>query len=105
MTQLELLKELLGNPSASDAILQFCLDCASDVICDIRNTNTVESKYTNIQIKIAIEIFNKRGAEGQTGHSENSISRAYESGDISPSLISQITPFVRTPYSEVRVVT
>jgi len=104
MTQLELLKELLGNPDSSDAILQFCLDCASDVICDIRNSDKVESKYLKIQIKIAIEIFSKMGAEGQTGHSENSISRSYETGDISPSLISQIVPFGKTPYSTIRVV-
>lgn len=105
MTQLALLRELLGNPSESDVILQFYLDNASDIICDMRNTNIVEDKYLNTQTKMAIEMFNKRGAEGQTSHSENGISRSYEKADISPSLLASITPVVKTPHSQVRVVT
>lgn len=104
MTQLQKLKLLLGNPQESDDLLQFYLDDARDIICDLRNSTDVESKYSNIQIKIAIELFNKRGAEGQTSHSENGISRSYEKGDISQSLLGQITPIAKTPFSIVRVV-
>lgn len=104
MNQLLLLKSLLGNQEVSDDILQFYLDSARDIICDIRNSNKVESKYLNIQVKMAIEMFNKRGAEGQVGHSENGISRTYEKADISESLISQITPIAKTPFSTVRVI-
>lgn len=104
MSQLSVLKSLVGEDLASDDVFQFYLDCASDVICDIRNSNTVETKYLNIQIKIAIELFQKRGAEGQTGHSENGLARTYEKADISDSLIRQITPIVKTPFSAVRVV-
>lgn len=104
MTQLSLLKELLGNPQVSDAILQFYLDNASEVICDIRNSTEVESKYSTVQIKMAIELFSKRGAEGQTSHTENGISRMYEKADFSPSLIMQITPVAKTPFSKIRVV-
>lgn len=104
MTQLEKLKLLLENPQVSDDVLVFYLDNASEIICELRNSDIVESKYSNIQIKIAIEMFNKRGAEGQTSHSENGISRTYEKSDISHSLLSQITPMVRTPFSVTRVV-
>lgn len=104
MEQLLKLKNQLGNPSDDDSILQFCLDNASDIICDIRNSNKVESKYLNTQISMAIEVYNKRGAEGQTSHSENGIGRSYEKGDISPSIIARITPVVKTPFSKVRVV-
>ena len=104
MTQLELLKELLGNPTVSDALLRFYLDNASDIICDIRNSDSVESKYSKTQIKIAIEMFNKRGAEGEVSHSENGISRSYEKADISPSLLMSITPMVKTPFSTTRVI-
>lgn len=104
MSQLSLLKSLLGNPPESDDVLQFYLDNASDIICDMRNTNLVEPQYSTIQIKMAIEMFNKRGAEGQIGHGENGISRSYESSDLSPSLLRQITPVARTPFSSVRIV-
>lgn len=104
MSQLNLLKELLGNPQVSDLVLEFYLDNAKSIICDIRNSTDVESKYLTIQVKMAIEMFSKRGAEGQISHTENGISRMYEKADISPSLITQITPFAKTPFSKIRVV-
>lgn len=105
MEQLQLLKELLGNPPVSDAVLQFYLDNSRDIICDIRFSDAVETQYLTLQIKMAIEMFSKRGAEGQTGHSENGINRSYEKADISDSLIGQIIPVVRTPFSIRRVIT
>lgn len=104
MTQLLKLRELLGNTTKSDVILQFCLDCAKDIICSIRNSDDVEFEYNQIQLLIAIELFNKRGAEGEIAHNELGISRTYAAGDISPTLLSKITPYVRTPFSSVRVV-
>lgn len=53
---------------------------------------TVPSKYEHIQLQIALELFSKRGAEGQTEHDENGISRKYESADVSPSLLKRIIP-------------
>lgn len=104
MSQLTTLKALLGEPNVSDEILQFYLDNASDIICDIRNSYTVEPKYLTVQLKMAVEMFNKRGAEGQIMHTENGITRMYEKADLSPSLLGQITPVVRTPFSTPRVV-
>lgn len=76
---------------------QFYLDSAGDIINVIRDTVQVEERYHNIQIKMAIELYNKQGVEGQTSHSENGISRTYESTDISDHLLSQITPVCKTP--------
>jgi hypothetical protein len=104
-SQLLSLKELLENPSVSDSVLQFYLDCARDIICELRNTDMIETKYLTIQIRMAVEMFNKIGAEGQIGHSENGIARTYEKADISDSLLSKITPAVKTPFSETRIVT
>lgn len=104
MSQLLKLKELLENPPVNDTLLEIYLDTAKDIICDIRNTDNVESKYLNIQLRIAVELYNKAGAEGQTGHGENGINRSYEVGDISPSLLGQITPAIKTPFSSVKVV-
>lgn len=103
MSQLSKLKELV-NPKESDAVVQYYLDSASDVICDLRDASAVESKYLNVQIMMAVELYNKRGAEGQTGHSENGVTRAYTSADISPNLLALVTPVIRTPWSTTRVI-
>lgn len=104
MEQLQKLKVQLDNPDVDDGILIFCLDRAKDIICDIRNSDKVETMYLNTQISIAIELYNKRGAEGQLAHTENGISRTYSSADISREIIRTITPVVKTPNSSVRVI-
>jgi hypothetical protein len=55
---------------------------------------TVPVQYEHIQLQIALEMFAKRGAEGQTEHDENGIGRKYESSDVSYSLLRRITPIV-----------
>lgn len=57
---------------------------------------SVPDRYTMSQISIAIEILAKEGAQGQTGHSENSISRVYEAGDISNTVLQKITPIAES---------
>lgn len=104
MSQLALLKSLLESPPESDPVLQYYLDTAGQVICDIRNSDKVESKYQFVQIEMAIELYNKRGAEGQTGHSENGINRSWGTAQLSEELLSKVTPMAKTPYSEVRVI-
>ena len=52
----------------------------------------VPLKYEHIQLQACVVLYNKKGAEGQTAHSENGISRTYETGDIPYSLLKQITP-------------
>lgn len=53
----------------------------------------VPAQYAHVQVEIAAYMVNKRGAEGETSHSENGISRSYEDGDVPPTLLRQITPF------------
>lgn len=103
MNQLEKLKRLL-NEQENDELLELYLEDAKNIICELRYTYEVEPQYLSTQLKIAMELYSKSGAEGQTSHSENGISRTYEVADISPSLLSNITPFVRTPFSKRRVV-
>jgi hypothetical protein len=80
------------------------LDNASDIICDLRNSNLVEVVYLNLQVKMAVEMYNKIGAEGQLSHSENGIARTYQTADISNSLLCQVMPMAKTPFSNIRVV-
>ena len=52
----------------------------------------VPARYHGVQVEIAAYMLNKRGAEGEKSHSENGISRSYESGDIPESLLRCIIP-------------
>ena len=54
----------------------------------------VPAKYDGVHIEIAQYMLNKRGAEGETVHTENGVSRHYEEGDIPPSLLRRIVPTV-----------
>lgn len=50
------------------------------------------AKYQHVQVEAAVYLLNKRGGEGQTAHSENGISRSYESADLPESMLRGIVP-------------
>ncbi len=102
--QLDKLKKLLGTENSEDEVLEILLDMAGEIITNIRRTDVVEPEYYNAQLSIAIELYNKMGAEGQTSHGENGINRSYEVGDVSESLISRITPRAYTIFDSVKTV-
>ena len=102
--QLQKLKKLLGSQNSEDEVLTYLLDVAAEIITNIRFTDIVEPQYLNTQIQIAIELYNKMGVEGQVSHGENGINRTYESGDVSKSVLSRITPRARSLTDEVRVI-
>lgn len=52
-------------------------------------------RYSFIIRNIAIYLYNKRGAEGETGHSENGINRSYEKAGIPDSFIAGIVPMAK----------
>ena len=58
------------------------------------SSQVVPEKYQMLQCEIAAYLLNKRGAEGQTAHSENGISRSYGSADVPEELMSRITPYI-----------
>ena len=49
----------------------------------------VPARYEQIQIQLAVELYGRRGAEGQTSHSENGINRSWS--ESSP-LLKRIVP-------------
>ena len=55
----------------------------------------VPEEYHYIQIEVAVYLLNKRGAEGQTSHNENGISRGYESASVPASLLRNIVPYCK----------
>lgn len=90
---------VLISPDTADSELLFALvEQAEGIVLNKRypfgppEGATVPPQFEHIQMQIAVELFSKMGAEGQTAHGENGISRTYEAADVSPSLLRKITP-------------
>ena len=82
---------------STDSVLSTYLTLAQDAIMRYAYPvstppNTMPSEYDTLQVEIAAYKLNKRGAEGETAHSENGVSRSYENADIPRSLLRQIVP-------------
>ena len=54
------------------------------------------ARYDLLQCELAIRYYNRQGGEGETGHSENGISRSYGSAD-DADLLRSITPICEVP--------
>ena len=98
MTQRERLKIRITE-NVSDVELDDILESAKAVILSKRfpfgnYPEDVEERYKDLQVRIAVEMFAKRGAEGETAHSENGVSRTYASASVSEDLLREITPKV-----------
>lgn len=88
-----------GDVMPTDAVLQECLDEAKEIIFQRRFPyqewpDEVEPQYVGLQVRIAIELVNRIGDEGETVHLEEDIHRHYADGWITPSLLEEITPYV-----------
>lgn len=101
MTNEEKIKRLavLISPDTADIeLLSLLIEQAEGILLNKRypfgppEGATVPAAYEHIQLQIAVELFSKMGAEGQTAHGENGISRSYEAADVSPSLLKRIVP-------------
>ena len=91
---------LISPDTAKDDLLTYLLEQAEEIVLNKRypfgvpEGATVPAAYEQLQLRIAIELFAKMGAEGQTEHAENGVTRKYESADVSPSLLKAIVPIV-----------
>ena len=98
--KLDRLAVLISPDTASDDLLTYLLEQAEGIVLNRRypfappEGATVEARYEHIQLQIAVELYSKMGAEGQTAHNENGVSRSYEAADVSPSLLKRIIPLV-----------
>ena len=101
--KLSLLRAMVGTPNTdenwSDDVLTSYLTIAGRKIINraypYDDTMTeVPRRYGYLQCEVAAYLLNKRGAEGQTAHSENGVNRSYESGDVPESMLSEVIPHV-----------
>lgn len=98
MEQKVLVVKNLTSDDENSALIETYLGLAASEIINRaypynHEITEVPPKYDLLQCKIAAYMMQKRGAEGQTAHSENGVSRSYEDADIPFSFTSQIIPF------------
>lgn len=115
MTNLEQLKKLkkLIPEEADDEILEYYLDEAKSEYLNLRypyggyttvsvenddgtksDDPVVEPAYLNWQIAAAVELYAKRGGEGEISHTENGVSRSWDNARLSSGLRNRIVPYV-----------
>lgn len=96
--RLAALQVLISPDTTTDDLLMNLLDQAEGIVLNRRYPfgvpeNTVLSpQYEKILIRVALELYSKMGAEGQTAHDENGVKRTWEAADVSPSLLKMIVP-------------
>lgn len=99
--KLSLLRVMVGQPNTdenwTDNVLISYLKIAGEKIINRAypyddTVTEVPRRYGVLQCEIAQYLLNKRGAEGQTGHSENGVNRTYESADVPESLMGEVIP-------------
>ena len=91
----KMLESITGE--TEEAVLSTYLTLAESVVLRKAypfgdGTETLPTKYETVQVEIAAYMLNKRGAEGESAHSENGVTRYYEDGDIPPTLLRRILP-------------
>lgn len=100
MTELEKIAQcqvMIDDSNVSEDIVKSYLAIAGDVILNRAypyddTVTEVPRRYGYKQCEIAVFLLNKRGAEGEVSHSENGISRTYESADVPESMLRDIIP-------------
>lgn len=100
MTNLERLK--LRTMEPDERILEDCLESAKNAILARRFPfqewpDVLPSQFVDLQFRVALDLYNKIGGEGQLTHSENGISRSWESSWVSEQLLQEVTPLVGVP--------
>ena len=91
------LKAIVGGSDTDEELVAYLSLARRKIISKAypykANVVEVPEQYDFLQIEIASYMLNKRGAEGETAHSENGISRSYENADIPESMLKIVTPY------------
>ena len=74
-------------PSAKAAVLSLRYPFSSDP-----SSEEWESRYDLVQCDAAVEMWNRRGAEGEQSHGENGVTRTWSSSSLSAGIVGRIVP-------------
>lgn len=99
--KLTALKAVVGGSDTDEVLSTYLKLAGSKILAKAYpyddTVSEIPVKYEYLQVEIAAYMLNKRGAEGQTSHSENGISRTYENADIPASMLKAVTPHCGIP--------
>lgn len=100
MEQRMRLSRRLPGENVPEALMADLLESAKSIIMERRYPyeewpDELEPRYLDTQIRIAVELYSRMGAEGQVWHSENGINRSWSGADVSPDILESITPKVK----------
>ena len=100
MTQeekLATLRVMVGGSDTDDVLSAYLLIAGKKIITRAypykSDVMEVPTPYDTLQCEIAAYLMNKRGAEGQTAHTENGINRQYENADVPSSMLKSVVPY------------
>ena len=81
--KVEYMKTMMGDTSLEDETAIVYLNLAEQRIINhiypFDNQVEMPSRYDYQQIELAIALYNQRGVEGESSHSENGVNRSYKS--------------------------
>ena len=95
--KLEIIEKLIAPDVEEEHVLKEMLKESEALILNkmhpfgYKEGTVVPARYEYLQLQLAVEIYNKRGAEGQITHSENGISRSWPE---KARILSMIVPHV-----------
>lgn len=94
--KLTYLRAMVGGSDTDEVLSTYLVVAGKKIIARAYpyddTVTEVPEKYDTLQCEIAAYLLNKRGAEGQTQHSENGITRSYENADVPASMLKVVTP-------------
>ena len=94
--KLTYLRAMVGDTDTDEVLSTYLVVAGKKIIARAYpyddTVTEVPEKYDTLQCEIAAYLLNKRGAEGQTQHSENGITRSYENADVPTSMLKVVTP-------------
>lgn len=100
MELIERLKMRVREPNVEpdEDILEDCLESAKAAIMNRRFPygdcpEELESRYLDLQFRMALDLYNRVGAEGQLSHSENGVSVTWGAEMISEQLLNEVVPY------------
>ena len=97
---MELLERFkVRTEETNDTLILDLLNSAGKAIVTRRypygdGTETVPDRYADLQLRIAIDLYDRMGAEGQLSHSENGVSRSWADASVSQDLLKEVVPMV-----------
>ena len=81
--KLTMLKIMISPDTDTDDVLNAMLTLSASLLLNkmypfgYEDGTTVPAMYEHVQLELAVELYTRRGAEGQASHTENGITRTW----------------------------